>query len=148
MRITLDEWLELERQATQAKQALERLHNEVSRTLLKHEREGHTDESQLLLKLHDRVHDAQQDLAANLYWVQSEWTGGDSCDPKNYTLREPNWVTISHSFPREQVEKYRDAKGEIHLPSRCDDLLPREISEIIVIGPLEVEVLLRCLATF
>jgi hypothetical protein len=49
---------------------------------------------------------------------QQEWTGGDSSDPRNFTVREPNCVGIAHTFPRDQVSKYRDEEGDLTFPQR------------------------------
>ena len=71
------------------------------------------------MKLEARIGHVIHDLSASLFHVQSEWTGGDSGDPRNHTLREPNWVRIAHAFPKEQVDKYRDPEtGEIKIPHR------------------------------
>lgn len=61
-------------------------------------------EGDLILKLMARVDDARDALAAHLWHVQEEWTGGDSSNPKNFSCREPNWVSVGHRFPKEQVE--------------------------------------------
>jgi len=119
MKITLDEWLSLEKSARQAREALGQLDNRLTELLLKYQKAGDRREAELLLRIEARVSDAVFDLALSLFYVQSEWTGGDSSNPRNHTLREPNWVTISHSFPPEQVDKYRDlGTGEIRIPHR------------------------------
>jgi len=118
MKITLDEWVELEKLAREAKAALERLERATGDLSFEHHSKGNTAEFELLRKTHDRVFEANGTLAASLFHVQSEWTGGDSSDPKNHTLREPNLVTISHSFPKDQVDKYRGPDGDIRIPHR------------------------------
>ena len=119
MKITLDEWLEMEQLAKQAGRALTELRSLVTNNMLAHHQAGNERETALLRDIEARVNEAQSVLAPSLFHVQSEWTGGPSDDPKNFTLREPNLVTISHSFPREQVEKYRQpGTGEIKIPGR------------------------------
>jgi len=119
-RLTLDEWLELERLARKAGLALERLHHKLNEHVLDRERfpdlKHHMVET--LVRAGNLVHEAHQTFFPHNYWVQEEWTGGDSGNPRNFTLREPNWVTISWTFPKEQVDKYRDENGEIKIPQR------------------------------
>ncbi len=118
MKITLNQWLELEDEARRAKSHLEKISNAACRMFIQHHNDGNTREAELLRRINDRVDQASSELAASLFHVQSEWTGGDTDNPKNSTLREPNWVPISHSFPREQVEEYRDPDGAIIIPHR------------------------------
>ena len=118
MKITLDQWLAMEQFAKAADTALQQLHTIVTNLVLDYHREGHKMETELLKRIESRVFEAQQTLGSHLFFVQDEWTGGDSSKPRNFTLREPNWVTISHSFPKEQVDKYRRPNGEIVLPTR------------------------------
>jgi hypothetical protein len=120
LKLTLKDWLELEQSARQAQEGLDALKNSLIRKLQATPFGQTTSEEQsLLLKLIQRVEDSEAALSASLYYVQSEWTGGPSADPHNYTLREPNWVSTAHAFPREQVDEFRDPEtGEIRLPSR------------------------------
>jgi len=118
MKITLDEWLELEQLAKASNLALKALDDALTARMFEHHQQGNVPERELLARLSKRAGDAMFDLATSLYYVQSEWTGGPSDEPGNATLREPNWVNIAHSFPPEQVDKYRDEDGEIRLPQR------------------------------
>lgn len=119
MKITLDEWLELEEAAEEAAKKINQLYRRITTLWQAHADAGNDLERELLLKLESRIGHVLSDLAVNLFHVQSEWTGGDSGNPRNFTLREPNWVPIAHAFPREQVDKYRDPKtGEIRIPHR------------------------------
>lgn len=118
MKITLKQWLTLEEKAREAGRVLQELMNTATELVTEHHKAENKAEVELLLKVHDRAWDATQTLAPSLFHVQSEWTGGDSSNPRNTTLREPNLVTISHSFPREQVDKYRNEDGEIVIPHR------------------------------
>ena len=118
MKITLDEWLELEQQAKTAEEALRVLDDTLTARMFELHEQGHVAEREMLARLSNRAGDAMFALAASLYYVQSEWTGGPSDKPGNTTLREPNWVNIAHSFPPAQVDKYRDEDGEIRLPQR------------------------------
>ena len=118
MKITLDEWLALEEKAMAVHKALNEWGTLATEMFWTHHTAGNAPEGMLLKSIEDRINNANFELAASLFHVQSEWTGGDSDSPMNHTLREPNWVNISHSFPNEQVSKYRDEDGEIKIPHR------------------------------
>ena len=119
MKITLDEWLTLEKEAKAAGEALNRLNQRLCDLMLRYRNDGDTiQEHGMIVRLLERVDNAELALSSTLYHVQSEWTGGPSDEPRNFTLREPNWVTISHSFPKEDVDKYRNEDGEIVIPHR------------------------------
>ncbi len=118
MKITLKEWLEAESLAMRARKILAALETRLTHMRHNYVKAEHEEEYKLINRLIERVDEAQFALSASLYWVQSEWTGGDSTNPRNSTLREPNWVTISHSFPKEQVDAFRDEYGQIQIPHR------------------------------
>jgi hypothetical protein len=113
MNITLDQWLRLESLAKEAGKYLSQLHSALLDTTLAHHSKELTPELELLMKITDRVESAQSELAPTLYCIQMEWTGGDSHNAMNHTLREPGWVNIAHAFPKEQVDKYRDKNGRL-----------------------------------
>lgn len=72
--------------------------------LLEHSKAGNDKEAQLLVNLSTRLNDHGPRGLGYLTVPQTEWTGGDSSKPENFTLREPNIVPMGHRFPREQVE--------------------------------------------
>lgn len=116
-KITLDEWLELEHLAMEASRLLELLHSRAMLLACQHSCPSR--EFDILNKIAGRAAGAREELNATSCYVQSEWTGGDSSDPRNTTLCEPHAVGISHSFNREEVEKYRNqATGALELPAR------------------------------
>jgi hypothetical protein len=115
MKITLDEWLLMERRAFTAAEAKKRLDNLALELSLKYNAAGDKEEAMLLLKIADR-----DDVWMGGFSVQSEWTGGPSDEPGNTTFREPHFVSHGHRFPPEQVDKYRQADGEPRLPQRMD----------------------------
>lgn len=120
MKITLDQWVELEKLSIEAAAALSALNRRLTDMhLAELKKDIASREGAMFHKLACRVDAAQDALACQLYHIQGEWTGGDSSDPRNHTLREPNWVNIAHSFPPEQVDKYRDPEtGDITIPHR------------------------------
>jgi len=119
-KIPLDDWVEMERLAREAAVALKKLEQYAFDKWLAWHDAGEEREATVMRKVYNRMEEAYSDLWPQGFWVQSEWTGGDSCDPKNSTLREPNVAgNMTHSFPKEQVDKYRDKDGEIRIPHRC-----------------------------
>lgn len=88
MKITLKEW----RQIAQACEKLQAAKDHAARVIvdiaLMHLRAGHTDESEMLLELETKLNNIVIDAAS--VQPQSEWMGGNSHDPKNHRLREPN----------------------------------------------------------
>lgn len=127
MKLTLKEWIELSQLAEEAKTALQALDGRII-DMLKTYPVG-SDESDLLTKLLHRTGDALSDLAANLYYPQTEWLGGDSGNPRNHTLREPNWVHMGYRFPKEQVDEFRNEQGKIALPKIRDGKVIEELSQ-------------------
>lgn len=118
MKITLEDWNELDQTARKACELLQQLSRRLTELRLKYRPQSA--EGLLLARLDGRALEAITALAPSLYHLQDEWTGGDSADPRNHTLREPNWVGHPHSFPPEAVNCYRDAQGVIHLPQHFD----------------------------
>ena len=110
--ISLAEWDELYELARQACNLMGELETRLINMAVDDKRDIHGEAGQLLVKLSGRVFDARAMLAADLYAPQTEWTGGDSSDPRNFTLREPNWVSMGHAWPREEVDAFKIAKAE------------------------------------
>ena len=115
MKITLREWIELYQLAKETADCRGELEHRLVQLQIAHHKAGNTEETLLLAKLL-----ARDDACPYMYVPQDEWTGGPSDDPRNHTLREPNWVHIGHRFPREQVDEFRDEDGNIHFPAFRD----------------------------
>lgn len=127
-RLPLDKWLELEKSAREIDRALEKLHSRIGQLAMDCLKSPNAQLATALAIASERVHDARQSLFAHNFHVQTEWTGGGSDDPRNYTLREPNWVTIPWVFPKDQVDEYRDEDGEITIPHRRKKEIPFPVS--------------------
>lgn len=111
MKITLKEWIELYQLAKEVADRKDALEASLLRMLLEHNKAGNLAETILLTRLFSR-----DDVCPYMYFPQNEWTGGPSDDPRNHTLREPNWVQMGHSFPPEEVDEFRDEDGVVRFP--------------------------------
>lgn len=100
MKITLKEWLEINRKNDAAKAAIDDLERTLIDLMGKHDRP----EVDLLVQLLNRVD--RMGLLSEIY-PQSEWVGGDSGDPKNHKLREPNCCGLSNRryFTEEEIDE-------------------------------------------
>ncbi len=60
-----------------------------------------------LFKLSNEIHEIRQAAPTTyMYQPQSEWMGGNSDDPKNHKLREPNICPLPHrKFTPEEIEE-------------------------------------------
>lgn len=87
--LTLQEWQNLENLARNAQDALSALSHALAMSAMAHSEDQTLAET--LLAEANRV-DPVQTCFRGSYWFhcQSEWTGGDSHDPKNHVLREPH----------------------------------------------------------
>jgi len=118
-RLPLDDWLALETLAKQADERLQELADKLSSLRLQQREQAHVATDNLLRDAFQRVLESKRLLASDLWYVQSEWTGGPTDNPQNFTLREPNLVVISRTFPDEEVGKYRHpSSGAIGIPHR------------------------------
>jgi len=118
MKITLDDWLEIEAKTNAAAKELKELSDLLTEKFCRYHEAKNASEAALLMKIEKRVAEAHFDLSPSLAHIQAEWTGGDSSNPRNHTLREPNWVHMGRRFPPEDVDKYRNESGDIVLPTR------------------------------
>lgn len=103
MKLTLAQWRELEALKTTAQKALDAFSTKALDLGLA------TDDKvtrEYLVKLHNRTWEAEQAFAACDVHVCSEWMGGDSSDPKNFKLREPQSTGLSN-------RRYFDASGNV-----------------------------------
>lgn len=92
MRLTLAQWLELHRLQRAAVDAVSALREKVTHLTIVHHSRGHAAEVKFLGEVEDKVADADAALLALDFKPVDEWTGGDSADPKNSRLREPQAV--------------------------------------------------------
>lgn len=112
MRVTLKQWRQINAAISQAEAALKAADDIIVDTALTHSREGNEAECLLLLDLSRKINDGGPGGWGYMTHPQSEWTGGDSMDPANFTLREPNIINMGKRFPPEQVEDERQSKVE------------------------------------
>lgn len=68
-----------------------------------HMQAGNRQEAKLLIDLSRKIHDNGPSGWGYMTHPQTEWTGGNSSDPNNFTIREPNIVPMAQRFPAEQV---------------------------------------------
>lgn len=113
MKLSLEFWLTLNFLQEYAKKFRERMSSILFERMTNFHGDGDKNETALLL--HMLTHLDSSGAIPEIH-VQQEWTGGDSSNPKNFTVREPNIVGISHTFPKEVTDKYRDKSGELKLP--------------------------------
>lgn len=110
-RFSLDWWATLEFLGELAKKCV-KLQETIVIQALPSPRADDNREATVLLEMLHHLDDAGRIPSLH---VQSEWLGGDSGNPKNYTLRPPA-IGLMRRFPRAEVDAYRDAAGNIRLP--------------------------------
>lgn len=109
MNISLIEWLWLDRAAWEASESMKKLRGKLEEIRLSHIRDEEV--MKFVDVIDDRLSDASF-VAASLQ-LQTEWRGGDSSDPRNFGLREPNALTIVGHVPHyiegsKGVDRLRD----------------------------------------
>ena len=92
MNLTLEQWRELEAMKAQAMDALKSFEDKLCDLMMQHT--GET--ASYIGKASHRAFEAQQVLSSIDVHVVSEWMGGDSSDPKNFKLREPQATGLSN----------------------------------------------------
>ncbi len=112
MKIPLEQWQEINNLICQAEAALKAADDCIVALGLEHAQAGNQAEARLLIELSKSITEHGPLGYGYLTHPQSEWTGGDSSDPKNFTLREPNIVPLGHRFPREQVEAAQEKASQ------------------------------------
>jgi len=112
MKIMLQQWREINALIGQAETALKAADAKIIDLALFHSRAGNDEEARLLLDLSSKINDGGPGGWGYMTHPQQEWTGGDSSDPANYTLREPNIVPMGKRFQREQVDAEQQKKVE------------------------------------
>ena len=118
MRITLTEWKQLEQIIGSVRSVIEKANGDTFALLMKYHsgRQPETPESELLWRINQALHE----LRASVYVLpdvhpQSEWLGGDSEDPNNHTLREPNCCPM----PRRRFTKEEIAEAKLECLGPC-----------------------------
>lgn len=117
-KIPLEDWVQLEKAVREAATAISKAQSLATLRCFEAHRAERYHEAALWGKIENRLQDTLHALSPSLFYIQTEWTGGDSTNPRNFTLREPNIVGIPHAFPPEEVAAYRDETGAIRLPHR------------------------------
>lgn len=87
-----------------AEEAVNRCDRRILEIALAH---SDVDSTERLLALSNRLRDGGPLGLFYMCTPQSEWTGGDSDNPKHFTLREPNWVQHPGRFDKEEVDRFR-----------------------------------------
>lgn len=91
MKITLKQWKTLEVALAQANQALTDAWHRFSELAIDHDRAGNKTEAEFLTSHFQKLCEMREAMpAAYLFHPQSEWLGGNSDDPENHKLKEPN----------------------------------------------------------
>lgn len=113
MKVTLAEWRRINAAIDRAAKALAAADEVVVELALQHAKVDNDKEAEMLIKLSTRLSESGPSGLTYLTLPQQEWTGGDSSDPENFTVREPNLVHMGKRFPREQVEADRMARDSL-----------------------------------
>jgi hypothetical protein len=109
MKITLREWKEIEAALDAMRKAIEHADCLTTDVMFKHYDAGNKDSYNLLGELNKQVHDLRGQASLGMLMSvhpQSEWMGGDSDNPKNHKLREPNCCPAPRRyFTAEEMEE-------------------------------------------
>jgi len=97
MNITLEQWKRIEIAQHRAKEAVGQLETAIIDTMVEHAAGGEL-EKQLLVRLLEMAEASSFELFRIDVHPQMEWMGGDSSDPKNFKLREPNCVPLPRGY--------------------------------------------------
>lgn len=96
MQITLKQWKEIEALLKGVTRAVEHADCAIFAMYGEYHTAGHplreTPEQRMLLDIWERVHELRTAIVFHDVHPQSEWMGGNSDNPKNHKLREPNCV--------------------------------------------------------
>ena len=112
VKITLQQWRRINSLISAAEQALKAADDEILKVVFEHHDQGNEAEVLLLMDLSRKINETGPSGWGYMTHPQTEWTGGDSSDPANFTLREPNIINMGKRFPRDQVEEERQKKVE------------------------------------
>ena len=110
MKITLKDWVKMDEIVRNLKHAIEVADSQSFDLLKNYHKAGEsldTPEVLMIMKLNNQLHNLRQEAGFLLdCHPQSEWMGGDSDDPKNHKLREPNCCPAPrrHFTQEEMVE--------------------------------------------
>lgn len=129
MNISLKQWKEVHDAVTALKRTLETTESVIF-TIASRFPTG-SPEFNLLFRLSNEIHQVRQDApAAYPFCPQSEWMGGDSDDPKNHKLREPNCCPLPHrKFTPEEIKEagavcHGPVQWEYHPPTETTGGVP------------------------
>lgn len=109
MNISLKDWKELDRIRKLVIKTIEIAESQSFAVFCKYRETGasETPESSLIFKFNQQLHELREPA-----WLlmdthpQSEWMGGDSDNPKNHKLREPNCCPLPRRrFTQEEVDE-------------------------------------------
>lgn len=119
MQISLKDWKEIENSIIQLKKVLNDTHTTLLEKLDK--QKGNKAEYELLSKMIGQLLEVEQEMSygllnsSNLH-PQSEWLGGNSDNPNNHALREPNAVPMPRRrFTAKEIsEANAECLGAVH----------------------------------
>ena len=97
MRITLAQWKAIEKSKHEARQAIHALETTIIDTMTAHSNSP-DQEKLLLIELLRMAEDSAFHISRIDVMPQPEWTGGDSSNPKNFKIREPNCVPMPRGY--------------------------------------------------
>ena len=108
MKISLKDWLEMQRVVRAVQEAIEVGSSQVFALLDHYHKPGEGfggPEVETVMKLHQQLMDMREQSGMLMdTHVQSRWLGGDSDDPRNHTLEEPNCCPMPRRhFTREEI---------------------------------------------
>jgi hypothetical protein len=116
MRISLSDWKRLEGIVADVKKVIEVADSQTFDILCQYHSVGDKAETELLAKLNRDIHDLRQQASLLLdCHPQSEWMGGDSDNPANHRLREPNCCPA----PRRHFTAEEVAEAKLHCEGPC-----------------------------
>lgn len=107
MNISLKDWKRLDRIRQELIRAIAAADNASFAIWCEYHKTGEpmTPESTLLLKFNEQIHNLRGEAGMLMdTHPQSEWLGGDSNNPNNHTLREPNCCQLPvRRFTKEEI---------------------------------------------
>ena len=117
MKISLAEWKKIEAAVAGMRSAAELAESAMADIVFKHQKAGNADEVNLLLSIELDMHEVRtKSFQGRLGAIhpQSEWMGGDTDNPRNHKLREPDCCGYNGRYFT--TEELAEAGAENHGP--------------------------------
>lgn len=114
MKLTLLQWLQLRKKIQALQEARAELETFLATTQLDQHSAGNHEEASLLRGLYEELEEDSVRLSAYLVTPQTEWMGGNSRNPRNFRMREPNIVPLPRRyFTEDEVREALDEFPEV-----------------------------------